>query len=130
MTHATYRMQKDLSDEFSKRPVNTAALFAIMQVRTARSRRQKYRKNVPFYAPTPLDPPLGGCGGRGFLREAGHRTDFVGHMCKIQICSFVLVHPVETATKTRMTGQTSIDSVKTLKFHGSSFPRSTLVASS
>jgi len=37
MTHATYRMQKDLSDEFSKRPVNTAALFAIMQVATTRS---------------------------------------------------------------------------------------------
>jgi len=32
MTHATYRMQKDLSEEFAKRPVNYAALFAIMQV--------------------------------------------------------------------------------------------------
>jgi len=34
MTHATYRMQKDLSEQFTKRPVNTAALFATMQVRT------------------------------------------------------------------------------------------------
>jgi len=32
MTHDTYRMQKDLSEQFAKRPVNTAALFAIMQV--------------------------------------------------------------------------------------------------
>jgi len=34
MTHDTYRMQKDLAEEFSKRPPNTAALFAIMQVST------------------------------------------------------------------------------------------------
>jgi len=32
MTHATFRMQKDLSEEFAKQPVNSAALFAIMQV--------------------------------------------------------------------------------------------------
>jgi len=37
MTHATYRMQKDLSDEFARRPVNTAQLFAIMQVRRHRT---------------------------------------------------------------------------------------------
>lgn len=43
MTHATYRMQKDLSDEFSKRPVNTAALFAIMQCLSKRFYQWKNR---------------------------------------------------------------------------------------
>jgi len=33
MTHATYRILKDLNEEFAKQPVNAAALFAIMQVR-------------------------------------------------------------------------------------------------
>jgi hypothetical protein len=32
MTHATYRMQKELCDEFAKQPPECASLFAIMQV--------------------------------------------------------------------------------------------------
>lgn len=43
MTHATYRMQKDLSEEFAKQPVNSAALFAIMQCLSKRFYQWKCR---------------------------------------------------------------------------------------